>query len=78
MAEYDENFLGVALPLPGFTPARIADVVPPSPQLPHGLAVYPNYAVVTDKKLRAPAFAVLHIDPERCRPSSTTYSAKEV
>ncbi len=62
MPEYDQNFLGVALPLPNFTPARVADIVPPSPQLPGGLAAYPNYAVVTDKRFRAPAFAVLHLD----------------
>jgi endonuclease G, mitochondrial len=62
MTEYDENFLGVALPLPSFTPARSADIVPPSAQLPNGLATYPNYGVATDKRYRAPAFAVLHID----------------
>lgn len=67
MNEYDENFLGIALPLPSFTPARVADLVPPSSQLPAGLAIYPNYAVVTDKKFRAPAFAVLHIDQARLR-----------
>ena len=70
MAEYDENFLGVALPLPSFTPARSADIVPRSPQLPDGLAVYPNYAVVTDKKFRAPAFAVLHIDQPKLKAST--------
>ena len=62
MIEYDENFLGLKLPLPGFTAARAADILPPSPKLPGGVATYPNYAVVTDKKFRAPAFAVLHID----------------
>lgn len=62
MTEYDQNFLGIALPLPSFTPARVADIVPPSAQLPGGLATYPNYAIVTDKKFRAPAFAVLHLD----------------
>ena len=62
MTEYDKNFLGVALPLPGFTPARVADIVASTPLLPDGVATYPNYAVVTDKKFRAPAFAVLHLD----------------
>ena len=70
MPEYDENFLGVALPLPSFTPARSADIVPQSPQLPRGIAVYPNYAVVTDKKFRAPAFAVLHIDQPKLKTST--------
>ena len=69
MTEYDENFLGVALPLPSFTPARVANIVPPSAQLPGGLATYPNYAVVTDKKFRAPAFAVLHIDQPKLKTS---------
>jgi endonuclease G, mitochondrial len=67
MNEYDENFLGITLPLPSFTPARVADIVPPSPQLPDGLATYPNYAVVTDRTFRAPAFTVLHIDQARLR-----------
>lgn len=69
MTEYDKNFLGIPLPLPRFTPARVADILPPSPQLPDGLAVYPNYAVVTDKKFRAPAFAALHIDQPKLKTS---------
>jgi endonuclease G len=70
MPEYDQNFLGVALPLPSFTPARVADILPASPQLQGGLATYPNYAVVTDKKFRAPAFAVLHIDQNKLKPTT--------
>jgi endonuclease G len=70
MIEYDKNFLGVALPLPGFTPARVADIVPPSAQLLGGLATYPNYAVVTDQKFRQPAFAVLHIDQPKLKTST--------
>ncbi|MBI2812825.1 MAG: DNA/RNA non-specific endonuclease [Opitutae bacterium] len=67
MTEYDENFLGIPLPLPTFTPARVADILAPSSQLPGGLAIYPNYAVATDKRHRAPAYAVLHLDQSRLR-----------
>ena len=62
MFEYDANFLGVNLPLPRFSPARVADILQQAQLTPDGLATYPNYAVVTDKRYRAPAFAVLLID----------------
>ena len=62
MPEYDSNFLGLPLPLPTFTPARIADILHSSDLAQGTLATYPNYAVVTDRRYRAPAFAVMHID----------------
>ena len=62
MPEYDSNFLGVPLPLPTFTPARVADILQSSNLAQGRLAIYPNYVVVTDKRYRAPALVVLHID----------------
>ena len=62
MPAYDPNFLGVKLPLPKFTPARVADILQQAELTPDRLATYPNYAVTTDKRHFAPAFAVLHID----------------
>ncbi|MEO6245739.1 MAG: DNA/RNA non-specific endonuclease [Opitutaceae bacterium] len=62
MPDYDPNFLGVNLPLPAFTPARVADILKSSDLAQHTLATYQNYSVVTDKRYRAPAFVVSHID----------------
>ena len=62
MPEYDSNFLGIPLPLPTFTPARVADILHSSDLAQGTLAIYPNYAVVTDRRYRATAFAVMHID----------------
>lgn len=65
MAEYDSKFLGIELPLPTFSPVRVADILHSSALTPDGLATFPNYAVVTDKRHRAPAFSVLHIDQRK-------------
>jgi endonuclease G len=62
MPEYDSKFLGIELPLPTFTPARVADILKSSSLAQDLLATYPNYAVVTDKRYRAPAFVVSHLD----------------
>ena len=69
MPEYDSNFLAVPLPLPTFTPARVADILQSSNLAQGRLALYPNYAVVTDKRYRAPAFTVLHIDQSKFQPT---------
>src|SRR5712671_448095 len=65
MTEYDSRFLGIELPLPKFSPARVGDILQLGSLAAGGLATYPNYAVTTDKKHRAPAFAVLHIDQKK-------------
>ena len=74
MPAYDANFLGIHLPLPQFSPARVADILHAPLLTPDGLATFPNYAVTTDKRYRAPAFAVLHIDQTKFQ--KTTRSNK--
>lgn len=64
MTDYDASFLGIHLPLPEFKPVRSGDVLQRS-GLSNGVrATYPNYGVVTDRRRRAPAYAVLHIDQD--------------
>jgi endonuclease G len=61
---YDERFLGVQLPLPQARPERSGEILRCDALTNGILAEYPNYAVVTDCKHRAPAFSVLQINQD--------------
>lgn len=69
MNGYDANFLGINLPLPSFTAARAGDILGATPKLADGIAPYPNYSAVTDKRFRQPAFTALHIEQGKLKPS---------
>ena len=73
MTEYDAEFLGIHLPLPVFTPARSGDILQKPGLVNDELATFPNYGVTTDRRHRAPAFTVLHIDQKK---KKTTKRAK--
>lgn len=64
MAGFDPNFLGpnIRLPLPKVSPARTGDVLVSAQLDSSTLAMYPNYAVITDKRHRAPLYVVALLD----------------
>lgn len=76
MNGYDKNFLGVELPLPIVSPSRSGDVLVRQELNQDGIAAYPTYAVLTDKRLRAPIYSVLHIDQNQLKKVERTNNWK--
>lgn len=69
---YDENFLGVRLPLPVAKPERIGAVLRRSGLRDETIADYPNFAVVTDAEKRSPAYVVAMINQPLMKKTSRT------
>jgi len=72
MPGYAPDFLGISLPLPTFSAALIGDVLQrdelaPNPDGISILAHYPNYTLVTNRRLRTPLFSALNIDQNKFR-----------
>ncbi len=62
---YNQQFLGVDLPLPVARPQRAGDILRRNTLKDKILADYPNYALVTDAAKRAPLFVVQEIDQKQ-------------
>jgi endonuclease G, mitochondrial len=71
---YDDQFLGITLPLPAVLPGRSASIVHSSELTNEVLAEYPNYAVITDAERRAPAYVVALLNRPLLKPTSRTDS----
>ncbi len=69
---YDENFLGVCLPLPVAKPSRDGAILRREELTNRVLAEYPTYAVVTDTNKRSPVYVVALIDQQQMKKTSRT------
>lgn len=65
MVGYDPDFIGIHVPLPGFQPSLIGDVLRSDRLRDDVFADYLNYTVVTSARLRSPIYAALNIDQTR-------------
>ena len=66
MAGYDSNFLGIAISLPGFSPALVGEILADRVHLLDGIyAEYVNYTLAMHRELRTPVFVALNIDQNR-------------